>query len=230
MKNNNLLLSLCFLAFTSSTKAQLSIGLETGYNKNYLNTNESRPYTAYRLVEGFNIGVPVKYDINKWFAIQADPQFIRKGYNLTRTGSLDGFYDKVTSNYIQLPIMGNFSFGGEKLKGFLNMGGYAGYWMSARKKGFLYNFFPDPQYPTLYPGLPYNEKYEFDNKRDRRIELGLMAGAGISYQVSPIYQLFAETRLYQGLTDLQKSYMINQIPRYNQTYVVQIGCMYSFGK
>ena len=54
-----------------------------------------------------------------------------------------------------------------------------------------------------------------------------MAGIGIKYSAKRRYELFGEVRYYHGLSDLQKYYP-NQIPRYNETYAIQLGCMYNF--
>jgi len=76
----------------------------------------------------------------------------------------------------------------------------------------------------------YNEKYTFDTRRDNRIEAGWLAGAGVSYLFANKYNVFAEGRYMQAITDQQKNYMINQVPRYNQTYAVNIGCMMRIGR
>jgi len=39
--------------------------------------------------------------------------------------------------------------------------------------------------------------------------------------------VFVEGREIQSLTDQQKNYMINQIPRYNQTFGLTLGCLIS---
>ena len=241
MKKKILLFSLAILAGTFHAKAQFSAGLEAGFNKNYANTNAGfHAFTKYEPLEAFNIGIPVKYDFNNWFALQADPQYIRKSYKMLRTRFFNGIYEDRKNSYVQLPIMTHFSFGGTKLKGFLNLGVYGGYWSAGRVKGTQSDVFsstPDYEdnqefdnYLQIKPGVNYDEKYQFDKRRDRRIELGWLTGAGVSYQLKPRYQIFAEARYYQGLTDQQKNYMIDQIPRYNETYVIQVGCMYRLGK
>lgn len=241
MKKKCLLLGLGVIAGTLTSHAQFSIGLEGGYNKNHIITNIGfRAFTKYEPLDGFNIGIPVKYDLNNWFAIQADPQYIQKSYKIVRSSYFEGINHTNKNSYIQLPLMAHFTFGSQKLKGFLNLGGYAGYWSSSRIKGTQIDTFakvyelPDgAQTPSILdgePGYSYNEKFIFDSRRDRRIELGVLAGTGVSYQLKPRYELFAEGRYYRGLTDQQKNYMLNQIPRYNDTYVIQVGCMYRLGK
>src|SRR3569833_1239302 len=131
-----LLISLC----SSQSRSQLSVGVEGGYNKNYLYTNTSnRDFTDYKPASGFSIGVPIKYTIAPWFAELASPNFTQKNYSQLRSSFFDGVYQTNTNTYIQLPLMGHFMFGGEKLKGFLNLGMYGGYWAGARVKGNIPN-------------------------------------------------------------------------------------------
>lgn len=231
-------LLLVALAGGFQTHAQLLIGLESGYSKNYLYTNiANRDFTEFKPASGFNLGIPVAYTLSNWFAIQADPSLIRKNYKTVRSDFFEGVNQANTNNYLQLPIMGHFMFGGQSLKGFLNLGVYGGYWASGKVKGSIPNILNpvDSIGNTntvfdLQKAYNYNEKYVFDSRKDNRVELGWLAGIGLSYNVNNLYQVFAEGRYYQSLTDQQKKYMIKQVPRYNQTYSVSVGVMISMGK
>lgn len=225
--------NLLFIAATNTTSAQLSIGLETGYNKNYLYTNTSnRDFTAYKPAGGFNLGIPLSYTVSSWFAVQADPSLIKKNYRTERSDFFEGVYQVNTNTYLQLPVMGHFTFGGQYLKGFLNLGVYGGYWTLGKVKGTLPNILNAVDtvgnINTVYDyqkSYNYNEKYLFDSRKDNRIEFGWLAGVGLSYDLNNVYQVFGEARYYQSLTDQQKKYMINQVPRYNQTYIVTVGVL-----
>lgn len=221
-------------------KAQnrLEIGIAGGYNKNYLHSSTGyRAFTTYEAESGFEIGLPILYHINDWFAMQIEPAYIQKNYQIKRTGFFEGIYQKNINNYIQLPIIAQFSFGGKQLRGFLNMGGYAGYWTSGRVKGSAPNVFDNrpeiadneeiDHFLQVYQRYTYNEQYNFDSRRDRRIELGLLAGVGIQYLLQEKYRFFVEGRYYYGLTDLQKKYMTNQTPRYHDNYGIRIGCLFN---
>ncbi len=224
-------------------RAQLSIGVEGGYNKNYLVTNvSSLVSTQYNPMAGFRIGVPVVYSIHDWFAVKAAPGYLQKNSQMQRTGFYEGVYQNNTNGYLQLPVMGHFSFGGAKLKGFADLGGYAGYWINARVQGTMPNILNPPAYTNItsnqqpnnvfdeYTPYSYNEKYQFNTTKDNRLELGLLAGAGISYQLTNTYQLFGEATYYESLTDQQRKYEIGQVPRYNQTYVLSLGILYTIGR
>ncbi|MDQ1089675.1 porin family protein [Siphonobacter sp. SORGH_AS_1065] len=240
MKNKFTGLIFLMWVFALPGYAQWSVGIEGGYNQNALYTNVGAlSFTKYVPQNGFSVGIPVQYKVKDWFSIQADPQFIQKNYELKRTQFFEGIYQKNINSYVQLPLMGRFTFGGEKLKGFLNLGGYASYWSMGRIKGVQANIFSDiesssdtqeyDRYLELKNGYSYNEPYTFDERKDNRLELGWLTGVGVSYQYKK-YQFFVEGRYYQSITDQQKNYMINQIPRYNQTYTAQIGCLYQFAK
>jgi hypothetical protein len=223
--------------------AQFSIGVSAGYTKNYLITNVSNLVsTQYNPLPGFSASIPVTYSIADWFAIKATPGFMQKNYQMQRTGFYQGVYQNNTNGYVQLPVMGHFSFGGNKLRGFVDAGGYAGYWLSAHIKGVMPNILNPPAYSNTtsnqqpnnvfdeFTPYNYNEKYQFDNTKDKKLELGVLAGAGISYQLNDTYQLFAEATYFESLTDQQKNYETGQVPRFNQTYVFSLGFLYSLGK
>ncbi len=233
------LLSLAFLFLLSvQVKSQAYVGLEGGGTRNYLNTNVSNLVsTQYNPSYGFSIGIPVLYKINDWLAFQADPNYMQKNYQMARTDFFQGVYQDNTNTYLQLPLMAHLSFGGQQLKGFLNLGGYGGYWLSGHIKGTMPNILDQPAYTNTvsnaqpnnvfdeYTADNYNEKYQFNKTSDNRIELGWLAGLGMSYEMNQKYLFFAEARYFQSLTDQQKNYQINLVPRYNQTIGFTLGCL-----
>lgn len=228
-------LSIVACLFFFHASAQLSIGIEGGYNKNYLVTNNSnRAFTNYLPLNGFNLGIPVQYQLTDWFAVTADPTFIQKNYRQERSSFFTGVYQNSYNNYLQLPVTARVLFGGQKLKGFIDGGLYGGYWMSSKIKGVNSNILDladdetasvstifDTQKPYRY-----DEKYTFDQTKDNRIEFGWIAGLGAGYDLTERYQIFGEAKLMYGFTDQQKNYMTNQVPRYNTTYGINIGFMY----
>jgi hypothetical protein len=223
--------SFCFSAFP-----QLSVGIEAGYNKNYLTTNNAnRSFTNYAPMDGFQLSIPLQFKVTDWFAIATAPAFVEKNYNQQRSAFFVGVYQNNHNNYIDLPLMGHFMFGGEKLKGFLNAGMYAGYWLSGRVQGVMPNILDitgdnsstNSVYDYENP-YSYNEKYTFNKTRDNRWEAGWIGGLGISYQINRRYQVFGEANILYTFTDQQNNYMINQVPRYNTTYGINAGIMYHF--
>ena len=232
------LLSLLMVSY--SGKAQLYIGLEAGGNQNYLMTNVSSLIsTEYVPINGFNAGIPIQYKVNDWFTVEAAPGFIQKNNQMQRTGYYTGIYELTKNNYLQLPVSAQFSFGGQKLRGYLSLGGYAAYWKSSHIKGAMPNILNDPAFGTQYTTTTvyqnvfdaytpyyYNEKYQFNNTTDNRLELGVTAGVGISYEACSKCKVFAEFKYYDGLTNQQKNYEEEQVPRYNETGTISIGFLY----
>jgi len=228
-----------------STNSKLSIGFEIGTNINYLITNVSDlNATEYSSLNGVNFGVPILYKANDWFAIKTTPSIIEKNYSMQRTGYYTGIYRDTKNTYLQLPIMSEFSFGEQKLKGFLDLGAYAGYWSSSQIKGAMPNILNQPQYGTYinnsntlsstifqdYNAYNYDEKYQFNPIVDNRIELGLIIGGGISYQVNDNGKLYIDTKYYYATSDQQNNYQQGLSPRYNETYSFSVGYLYQLRK
>ena len=78
--------------------------------------------------------------------------------------------------------------------------------------------------------MNYNEKYSFSTVKDNRLEFGWVAGIGASYETENGYRFFIEGRYQYSFTDQQKNYMINQVPRYNDTYGIHLGVMMDMSK
>ncbi len=241
LKKQRFLLLLFIGLFSVGARAQFSLGLELGTNKNQLYTNTSNlAFTQYKTGSGISVGIPVLYKIEDWFSIQATPSFMQKNYSVERTGYFQGVYQNSTNGYIQLPVMGQFSFGGEQLRGFVNLGIYGAYWASANVKGAQLNALNpvDTAYYTSPPASAtgetnlynYNEKYEFSTVKDNRMEFGWITGVGISYETQGGYRFYIEGRRTSSFTDQQKNYMTNQVPRYNDTYGISIGFMIDMTK
>lgn len=230
------LIAVFLFLISFSAYSQFSVGIEGGWNKNRLVTSTGyRSFAQYNKADGFAIGIPVRYQILDWLAVQSGVTFIQKNYEWRRTHYFEGVYQKSKNSYLQIPLLANVSFGGSKLRGFVNGGGYAGYWVSGKVKGLSFEPYntSDGPYGVLgnYKTYNYDEKYEFSDERDRRIELGWILGGGVSYLLKGRYQLFAEYRYQYALTDQQKAYMTaGQIPRYNETGIVQVGCLVKIGR
>jgi len=233
-----ILLIFCIPIFS---KAQFFIGLEAGANKNSLITNNSnQAFTTYNSKNGISIGLPILYEVNDWFALRAAPSYMQKNYTINRTGFFQGIYQDNINGYVQLPLMGQFSFGDDQLKGYVNLGLYGAYWISGRVKGAESNILNpiDSAYTTVTPTTiagenhlyPYDEKYQFNSIKDQRMEFGWIAGIGISYETANGTRFFIEGRRTYSFTDQQKNYMINQAPRYNDTYGINVGFLMDMDK
>ncbi len=57
------------------------------------------------------------------------------------------------------------------------------------------------------------------------MELGLIGGLGVSYELFQTYTFYLEGRYFRAMTDQQKHYEINQAPRYNDNYGLTLGAL-----
>jgi hypothetical protein len=203
------------------------IGLASGYTNNSLYTSTAgRPFTEYNNGHGFEIAVPVRYQFNSWFAIQGEIQYIQKNYVWQRTGEYDRIKSSVRNSFLDFPFMLNFSLGNEKLRAFTNLGAYAGIWIRSHRKGTLAENTIDPYNPGAVYYHDFDEKAEFDKRRDARFDGGLLAGLGVQYAFNPC-SVFIEGRYYYGLTDLQQNYSNQLTPRMNSTFNIRLGVLFN---
>jgi hypothetical protein len=84
---------------------------------------------------------------------------------------------------------------------------------------------------TLSPMDPsnfqsYDESYEFSSEKDRRIQLGGLAGVGLQFTMNKQYVFSLEGRYTPTFTDAQNAYMENQTPRYNDAYSILLNVQY----
>ncbi len=235
-RSRALVLPALLLALTLPASAQWRAGISLGYTHNKLDTD---PGYAYDLRHdsrgGFTVGIPVQYNFTDWFGLRAEALFVQKAYSTYRTGIYNQLYTNTCNSYLQFPIMANFSFGGERLRGFVNAGGFLGGWLSSHQKGTTIRYFSEEDGDESGQVTPENEyrfdeKVPFDSRRDNRFEAGLTGGLGISYRVLSYLTLELEGRCYYSLTDMQKNYMKFGTPRYNTTFVLQAGCFFTFGQ
>ena len=120
-----LLLAGCLLPDRAA--AQWKVGVSAGYAYNQYSIDTQYAYDFnFDGRGGVTVGIPVEYGILDWLAVRADFVYLQKGYSMQRAYD-QGFRDR-RDHYLSLPVMARFSFGGEKLRGFLHAGGYMGYW------------------------------------------------------------------------------------------------------
>lgn len=210
--------------------AQWKVGINAGYayNRYCIDTQYAYDFN-YKGRDGLTIGIPVEYGILDWFAVRADLIYLQKGYKMTRL-YLEDCRDR-RDHYLSLPVMARFSFGSEKLRGFLHAGGYVGYWADSRVKGreLSHTILLDKLLNGENIFFPYDHKYAFNSKRDNRFDAGLAGGIGMSYRILPHIEIEAEGRCYYALTSITKDYMKHtKQPQYNTTFTLQAGVKYCF--
>ena len=220
MKNKSLLLGAMLLMLTAVAHAQWRVGATIGTSANHYRMD--RQYMSdYHINDrwGLTMGVTGQYDFTEWLGVRADFNWTQKNHRVLRDRIPMDY--KYVNNYLQLPVMASFSFGGQKLRGFCNLGVYGGYWLSSNYSGVDYNSFV---------GAPYDVKghVDFNSDRDQRWDCGFVGGLGVEYRFARHWGAQVEARYYYSTTSVQKQYMRVKDYRYNSTLALQAGVSYFF--
>ena len=230
------ILALCFLlafwAFVpAATQAQWRVGASVGgdYNLYSIDPQYQVDY-RYDGLWGGSAAVFGQYnfapwrdlhacDFLRWIAVRAELEVVEKSYRFHRTGYYDEWNYTNRNLYLQLPVMAQLAFGSDKVHGFLNLGGYAGYWAYAWQKGALFDM-------NNGAPMPFDEPYIFQKEKDRRFDAGLVGGVGIEFLLNKNWALHLEGRCYYSLMSTVKQYMLVKDYRYNTTFGLQAGFSY----
>lgn len=206
---------------TMTARAQWRLGVTGGTTYNVFSMDKQY-MNDYNLGGrwGVTLGVSGQYDFCKWFGVRADLNWTQKNYRLHRAVLSQVDY-RYRNDYLQLPLMASFSFGGQRLRGFCNLGVYGGYWLSSHRHGSDYNFHSEYTYE-------FSEKVDFNSERDKRWDCGLAGGIGLEYRIAPHWALQAEVRYYYSTTSTVKQYTRMKDYRYNATTALQVGGYYLF--
>ena len=220
MKNKVFLLGAMLLMLTTVAHAQWRVGATIGTSANHYRMD--RQYMSdYHINDrwGLTMGVTGQYDFTEWLGVRADFNWTQKNHRVLRDRIPMDY--KYVNNYLQLPVMASFSFGGQKLRGFCNLGVYGGYWLSSNYSGVDYNSFV---------GAPYDVKghVDFNSDRDQRWDCGFVGGLGVEYRFARHWGAQVEARYYYSTTSVQKQYMRVKDYRYNSTLALQAGVSYFF--
>ena len=232
--NNKIIIFFVALLFVTicKVKSQISIDVGAGYSYNHLNTDISnREFTKTTNESGYSTSLQLNYSLNKILSLQTGVDLLQKSYSFTRTGAYTGVYETFTNTYIQIPFVAKLKiFEMTRFQIHFNAGVYGAYWTFAMVNGVLPNIFnssnsvgKDGQIIQYLSLTNYSEKYQFNSTKDNRIELGLTTGISICYELNSKYSAFIEPSYYQSLNDQQKKYMVNQVPKINQTLCISIG-------
>ena len=215
------LITLIALVLPSLAFAQWRVGVNGGATYNH-STISKHYMTDYQWKDrwGVTLGVMGQYDVNDWLGVRAELDWAQKNYRLTR--QIFSVLDyKYVNNYLQLPVMASFSFGGKQLRGFCNAGVYGGYWLTSGREGTDFNNSSEKVYE-------FSEDIKFNSERDQRFDFGFVGGIGLEYRFCQRWAAQVEMRYYYSTVSTQKDYMRLSDPRYNSTLGVQAGLWYSF--
>ena len=199
--------------------AQFGIGLKGGADVNTVTRSMAgRVDVTYHEKTGFDYGLILGYQFNEWFALRADVEILSRFHSMKRNlPIIKGVYTDYKNQYLTLPLMADFSFGGEKLRGHFMMGGFVSYWITANVSGNTFNIYEEI--------MPFDEKVEF-NEFHNRVVAGLVAGPGLSLALFENIVLELDALFYYDLISYMKINEISPEPRYNNTASLTLGVIY----
>ena len=207
---------------SQAAQAQWRIGASGGadYNWYTINTHYQADY-HYSGAWGWSAAVFGQYNFFDWLGLRAELEATERNYRFYRTGMYEGTDYTTHNTYLQLPVLTQFSFGGQKVRGFVNVGFYTGYWIAGKEKGTWYDSFSNEE-------MDVNSAYVFHKQKDQRWDFGLAGGVGIEYRFLEHWAMHVEGRCYYSLISRTKQYMLVKDYRYNTTLGIQAGFAYIF--
>lgn len=205
MKNVTIKTSLAILAFLVISQfsfAQLNFGVRAGVNIANMNFDLDGVSLEPSSIIGINVGALLNIGVTEDFSVQPEVNFIQKGSKIDETDLTPEF--KTTFNFIEIPVLAKYAFGGESIGGFVQAGPSFGFALNGTNKAG-----------------DESEDIDFDEDGIKRTDFGLQFGAGISFG-----NFFVDARYLLGLANLDDS---GDDSVTTKTNGINIGVGYMFG-
>ena len=221
-----LLLIITLILLSKIAFAQWSVGAYGGVSITSIDRSQAgRIDETYNPLLGHHLGAKATYAVNSWFAIRADLNVMQRNHRMQRhIDYLSPVYTDHVNAYLTLPLMADFSFGTERLRGNLLLGGFAGYWLRQRVRGTTYGM---TDYEVFFND--FDEQRPFTSK-DYRFDAGLLGGMALSYSFNSHIDLSLDALLYYDLISHHKGYLNLQDYRYLTTSSLTMGISYKIIK
>ena len=223
----NLLITMAVILFcltATQVKAQWALGLQGGWTRTSTDRNNmGRIDESYSSLNGFDLGIQAHYSFNDWLAIRVDLDYMKRSHRMDRyLNYVSKAYTEYRNDYLMLPVMADFSFGGKLLQGHLLCGGFGGYWLKAHVNG-----------TGITPHLTENFYQDFDanhefTAEDQRLTAGLVGGISLTADVYKNIGINLDALYYYDLVSYHKDYAHLKDPRYLDTFSLTLGVYYKF--
>ena len=139
---------------------------------------------------GYTGGIVYRYIEEKYFGIQAELLYTRRGWAEKLEDYPDLYFDR-SLNYIELPIMSHIFFGNNTFRGFVNLGPKFGFYLGESKHTNITDPSVITNLETAQQTLDVATKFDY----------GITGGAGIELRFGR-NSLLLEGRYYFGLGDI----------------------------
>lgn len=192
------LVAFVFAAFAA--QSQISVGAKAGLNlasQSYSGIDSLTSGVDFKSLPLYSFGAVLEVGLTENFAIQAEANYMQKGGRSEFSGDILGITFSTKSdirvNYLDIPVLAKYSFGGESAKGYLLAGPNFSYAFSGKTK---------IESTTPVGSDSSEEDLNFDDAAYNRTDLGLNLGIGAQFGLSDNMRLFADARYNLGLTNL----------------------------
>ena len=220
-----MVLAVILICLTASqAKAQWAIGIKDGWTRTSADrTNLGRIDESYSPLSGYEIGIQSHYSFADWVAIRVDMDYMRRSHRMDRNLFLaSGVFTEYHNDYLMIPAMADFSFGGKALRGHLLCGGYGGYWLKAKVKGKSMSTIIVDEFL-----ISFDESRPFTTE-NQRFTAGVVGGVGLSVEASSHIGVNIDALCYYDLVSYNKGYAHLSDPRYLSTFSLSLGVCYKF--
>ena len=221
MKKAILFIIFIFSFFLVSAQ-KFYVGAKVGLNMATLTgTNDT---LLKKSLQGYHASVLANIGISDVLSLQPELTYSKKGtffnYSKPQIYGITGL--KIILNYINLTLLAKAMFGGETIRGFVNVGPYAGYMINGKIL-------------TLVDSKSFaNFNFNFNaSKEIKRLDLGATAGIGITFRAGP-GDVLADFRYSLGLLTVNddptrryyKGKYTNSVVDVSIGYVIPLGDLY----
>ena len=200
------------------------LGINGGATWNHYSIDKQYQ-TDYRYPSqwGGTAGIYTQYNFFDWLGLRAGAYFAQRNYKHTRVQYENMLNMRYENNYLLFPVTVNFSFGGQKVRGFVDAGVYGGAWLNYRCVG------TDGNYVGMSGSYQFDEQVSLNPKKDERGDFGFTGGVGIEYRFHPHWAAQIEATCYYSVISATKQYMEHvKDYRYHTTIGLQAGISYIF--
>ncbi|ADR23122.1 hypothetical protein MATR_30290 [Marivirga tractuosa] len=198
----------------SSSNAQILLGAKSGARYNWMNYEDfaSEDYEKSPFF-GWSAGITAAYKVKKRFLIQLDIMYSQSGKNVT------GITDPVLSNhakyhFLNTPIVYKVDFlqaiGGKTFKWYIGAGPNVNFWLGGNGRlstvELLETSIDELEYRVIFEKIPASPEFEglYINEYNK-VQVGLIASAGIVLEPAPGQSLMIDFRYEWGHSNMSSS-------------------------
>ncbi len=225
-------IAMLFVSFSSNVDAQTYLGIQGGLSIPDISGGNNELSQGYTSRTAINAGIFLEYPLNENFSIQPEINYDGQGGKraglqpITNTELPPNpaspyyyadFRNESILNYLEIPVLLKYTFGGEGLKFQGNIGPYIGFLLNAKEvsSGTSLVYVDKNKTPLMVPVPPDYQTYvelppqSFDATTDvydslKKINLGAAGGVGIIYLITGTQRINLDVRFTYGFTNIQK--------------------------